>query len=187
MKVLRSTPCHVLLRSRQNRFDRRDPDGLPRCPTEVLGFERPLENGLTGSARKGRQPSGSAQTIVNRVTEYEIHEGKLELTVEGADKLWALKSHLTVPLDDITGVRPVADAQAEISGGVKLAGSRIPGVIQAGSFVYSDGAMFWDVRRPGHAIVITLQHEHYQALVVDVEDPEAAVQEISQALATFRR
>ncbi|HVB54482.1 MAG TPA: hypothetical protein VNF24_09880 [Candidatus Acidoferrales bacterium] len=53
--------------------------------------------------------------------------------------------------------------------------------------VYSDGAMFWDVHRPGHAIVITLQHEHYRALVVDVDDPDAAVQEISQALATFRR
>ncbi len=120
------------------------------------------------------------------MTDYEIHDGKLELTVEGADKIWALKSHLTVPLDDITGVRSVVDAQAEISGGVKLGGSRIPGVIQAGSFVYSDGSMFWDVHRPGHAIEISLQHEHYRALVIDVEDSAAAVEEISQAIAASR-
>lgn len=119
------------------------------------------------------------------MTEYEIRDGKLELTVEGADKIWALKSQLTVPLEDITGVRAVADAQVEISGGVKLGGSRIPRVIQAGSFVYADGAMFWDVHRPGHAIVISLQHEHYRALVVDVEDSAAAAQEISQALTAF--
>lgn len=46
--------------------------------------------------------------------------------------------------------------------------------------------MFWDVHHPGHAIVISLQHEHYRALVVDVEDSAAAAQEISQALTAFR-
>lgn len=64
---------------------------------------------------------------------------------------------------------------------MKMAGTRIPGVIQAGSFAYADGAVFWDVHRPGYAIEIALQHEHYRALVVDVQDPEVAVREIAKA------
>ncbi|MHB8324871.1 MAG: hypothetical protein ACYDEA_09530 [Candidatus Dormibacteria bacterium] len=121
------------------------------------------------------------------MTEYTIEDGKLELTIEGADKLWALRSHLSIPLADITAVRSVADAQAEIRGGIKVGGARIPGVIQAGSFHYSDGSIFWDVHRPGHAIEISLEHEHYRALVVDVQEPEAAAAEISQAAADSRR
>jgi hypothetical protein len=42
--------------------------------------------------------------------------------------------------------------------------------------------VFWDVHRPGHAIVLSLQHEHYSKLVIDVEDPQAAVAEIRAAL-----
>lgn len=116
------------------------------------------------------------------MTEYEIRDGSLILTVEGMDKLWALRSHLTVPLQDITGVRVDANAQADISGGLKVGGTRIPGVLQAGSFHNSEGSIFWDVHRPGHAIVISLQHEHYKQLVVDVTDPEAAVNEITAAI-----
>lgn len=115
------------------------------------------------------------------MTEYEIRDGILELTVEGADKLWALRSHLSIPLRDITGVRSDPEAGSGISG-VKVAGARIPGVLQAGTFVGSDGMMFWDVHRPGHAIRISLQHEHYKQLVVDVADPEAAASEIQGAL-----
>ena len=74
--------------------------------------------------------------------EYRIADGTLELTVEGTDKLWALRRHLTVPLADVTDVRPVADALAEIRGGFKVGGARIPGVMHAGSFAYSDGSMF---------------------------------------------
>ena len=62
-----------------------------------------------------------------------------------------------------------------------MAGARIPGVLQAGTFVDSEGMVFWDVHRPGHAIVISLEHEHYKQLIIDVADPERAAQEISEA------
>lgn len=116
------------------------------------------------------------------MTDYRIADDALELTVEGADKLWALRSHLTVPLSDVIGVRADPDAGASFGGGVKLAGSRIPGILQAGTFVGSEGVVFWDVHRPGHAIVISLRHEHYRELVLDVADPERAVAEIGAAI-----
>jgi len=120
------------------------------------------------------------------VTEYTITGSTLELTVEGMDKLWALRSHLSIPLHDITEVHSEPNKGVEALSGVKVAGARIPGVLQAGTFAGTDGLMFWDVHRPGHAIVISLEHEHYRALVVDVQDPDTAAAEIGQAAANSR-
>ncbi|MHB1638641.1 MAG: hypothetical protein ACYCUD_02235 [Candidatus Dormibacteria bacterium] len=116
------------------------------------------------------------------MTDYKITDQVLELTIQGADRLWAMRSHLTIPLADITEVSCDQAAVDPLRGGLKAGGARIPGVIQAGSFHNANGWIFWDVHRPGHALVISLQHEHYQRLVVDVEDPEQAAAAITQAL-----
>jgi hypothetical protein len=115
------------------------------------------------------------------MTEYQIEGDTLKLTVEGMDKLWALRSHLSIPLRDISEV--VADPERGAGGfsGVKLGGARIPGILQAGTFLGAGGMVFWDVHQPGHAIVISLEHEHYKQLVIDVPDPEAAAKEIQEA------
>jgi hypothetical protein len=115
------------------------------------------------------------------MTEYEIEGDTLKLTVEGMDRVWSLRSHLAIPLSDITDVRADPERGAGALTGVKVVGSRIPGVLQAGTFVGSEGMVFWDVHRPGHAIVISLEHEHYKQLIIDVADPATAAQEISEA------
>ncbi len=115
------------------------------------------------------------------MTEYRIEGDTLQLTVEGTDKLWSLRSHLSVPLSDITDVKADPERGAGALTGFKVAGARIPGVLQAGTFMDSEGMVFWDVHRPGHAIVISLEHEHYKQLIVDVADPASAAQEISEA------
>ncbi len=121
------------------------------------------------------------------MTEYTVEGGVLHLTVEGMDKLWALRSHLQIPLADITGVEARPDIQGgTFSSGLKVAGARIPGVFQAGTFVGADGMVFWDVHGQGKAIVISLQHEHYNQLVVDVADPQAAADEIGSAVRASR-
>jgi hypothetical protein len=115
------------------------------------------------------------------MTEYQIEGDTLQLTVEGMDKVWALRSHLSIPLRDITDVKADPERGAGALTGIKVGGSRIPGVLQAGTFLDSDGMVFWDVHRPGHAIVISLEHEHYKQLIIDVADPATAAQEISEA------
>lgn len=45
-------------------------------------------------------------------------------------------------------------------------------------------AVVRDLHCPGRELVISLQHEQYSKLVVDVEDPEQAVAEIRQAIAS---
>lgn len=111
-----------------------------------------------------------------------IAEGKLTLHVRGADKLWAFKSSLEIPLVHITGVRADADAARGWYHGIRMPGTSVPGVITAGTF-YQDGKrVFWDVHHPEKAIIIELHDERYNELVVEVEDPEEAVRVIREAL-----
>jgi hypothetical protein len=111
-----------------------------------------------------------------------IAEGKLTLHVRGADKLWALKSSLEIPLVHITGVRADSEAARGRYHGIRMPGTNVPGVITAGTF-YQDGKrIFWDVHHPEKTIVIDLHDERYNELIVEVDDPEAAVRLIQNAL-----
>jgi len=111
-----------------------------------------------------------------------VGEGKLTLRVHGADKLWAFKSTLEIPLVHIAGVRADPEIARGLWHGVRMPGTNIPGVITAGTF-YQDGKrIFWDVHNPANTVVITLRDERYDELVVEVSDPPAALKMIQDAL-----
>jgi len=111
-----------------------------------------------------------------------IGEGKLTLRVQGADKLWAFKSTLEIPLVHIAGVRADPEIARGCWHGVRMPGTNIPGVITAGTF-YQDGKrIFWDVHNPANTVVITLRDERYDELVVEVSDPPAALKMIQDTL-----
>jgi hypothetical protein len=108
----------------------------------------------------------------------EIKDDVLHLTVEGMDKVWALKSELSIPLSHITGIRIDTEVVHAWWHGFKLPGSNIPGVLTAGTF-YQDGRrVFWDIHHPEEAIIISLDHESYGELVIEVENPDAFVAEL---------
>jgi len=111
-----------------------------------------------------------------------IAEGKLTLHVRGADRLWAFKSTLEIPLVHIAGVRADAEIARGWYHGIKAPGTNVPGVITAGTF-YQDGKrIFWDVHHPEKTIVISLHDERYSQLVVEVDDPDGAIKLIQSAL-----
>jgi hypothetical protein len=65
--------------------------------------------------------------------------------------------------------------------GLRLLGTSVPGVIAAGSF-YDGEWLFMDVHNHAQAVKIELDHEHYAALIVEVEDPAATVSTINAAV-----
>jgi hypothetical protein len=63
-----------------------------------------------------------------------------------------------------------------------MPGTNIPGVLTAGTF-YQDGRrVFWDVHNPDNTVVIELRDERYNELIVEVADPQTAVEMVKGAL-----
>ncbi|MDX3387545.1 hypothetical protein PV682_39800 [Streptomyces niveiscabiei] len=111
-----------------------------------------------------------------------IDGGNLVVVIEGLDKLWAFKGSLTIPLANVRG----ATADPGISTdpkGIRAPGSHVPGVITAGTFHQDGEKIFWDVKDPSKAVVIELSDERYTRLVLQVDDPRAAVALVENALA----
>ena len=115
------------------------------------------------------------------MVDLSIAESKLTLHIGGVDKLWAFKSSLEIPLVHIAGVRADPEAARGWYHGI-----RMPGTCPESSrqeFSYQDGKrVFWDVHNPEKTIVIHLHDERYNELLVEVDNPDAAVKLIQNAL-----
>jgi len=96
-------------------------------------------------------------------------------SVEGLDKLWALRSRLEIPLAHITDVEANADQVGRWWHGLKLVGTDVPGLFAAGTFYYHGELVFWDVHDPAKTIIVSLVHERYKKLIMEVADPLVVV------------
>ena len=106
------------------------------------------------------------------MVDLSIASGNLELHVRGADKLWALKSSLEIPLRHIAGIRADPSVAHGWWHGIRLPGTNIPGVLTAGTFYQHGKRVFWDVHNPENTVVIELRDERYDELIVEVADPQ---------------
>lgn len=107
---------------------------------------------------------------------------RMVFEVEGWDKILALKSRLEIPLGHIKSARADDDAARGWWHGVRLGGADLPGVITAGTFYRKGRLVFFDTHKPENTIVVDLEHEHYDQLVLQVRDPQAAVRSITEAI-----
>jgi hypothetical protein len=118
----------------------------------------------------------------NNMVDLSISGGNLVLHVRGADKLWAFKSSLEIPLAHIAEIRADPAIAHGRWHGLRMPGTNIPGVLTAGTF-YQDGKrVFWDVHNPENTVVIELKDERYNQLIVEVADPKAAVELVKAGL-----
>src|ERR1700733_10864157 len=132
------------------------------------------------SRRQGRiftKETGGATMV-----DLSISSGNLVLHVRGADKLWAFKSSLEIPVAHVAEVRPDPVIARAWWHGIRMPGTSIVGVLTAGTF-YQDGKrVFWDVHNPDQTVVIGLKDERYNQLIVEVADPIAALELVKDAL-----
>jgi len=114
------------------------------------------------------------------MVDLSISGGNLRLDVRGADKLWAFKSSLEIPLQHVAGIQADPAIARGWWHGWRVPGTNIPGVITAGTF-YQDGKrVFLDVHNPDNTVVIELRDERYNQLVVEVADPRTGVALLEQ-------
>jgi hypothetical protein len=102
--------------------------------------------------------------------------------VEGLHQLWTLRTRLEVPLAHVSAVEINHEQVGNWWHGFKLLGTEMPGVLAAGTFVYHGQMVFWDVRDPAKTIIISLEHEFYKKLIVEVADPAATAEMLQAAL-----
>jgi hypothetical protein len=116
------------------------------------------------------------------MVDLSISAENLVVRVRGADKLWAFKGSLEIPLAHIAEIRADSARGRGWGHGLRLPGTNIPGVLTAGTF-YQDGKrVFWDVHKPDNTVVIKLKDERYNELIVEVADPKAAVELVTTAM-----
>jgi hypothetical protein len=115
-------------------------------------------------------------TLVN------VSDGKFVLEVEGWDKLWSLKSHLSIPIKHVVRVYADSTIAEPWWKGLRIAGTHVPGVIAAGTFYHHGDWVFWDVHHPENVVVIDLRDERYAKLIIEVQDPADTVARLEAAL-----
>jgi len=111
-----------------------------------------------------------------------VEGNRAVFNVEGMHKLWSLRSQLEIPLQHITDVEVNHEQVGRWWHGFKLIGTDVPGVFGAGMFLYHGEVVFWDVRDPENAIIVSLEHETYKKLIVEVADPAATVKTLKTAV-----
>ncbi len=118
------------------------------------------------------------------MTKLEIDGNDLVVHVQGLDVLLAFKSELRIPLSHVEGIARAGD---ELQGpkGLRVPGIAIPG-LWVGTFYGEDGRAFWDVSGGANAIAIYLRDDRFSKLVIDVDDPTAAIALVTRAAATPR-
>lgn len=112
----------------------------------------------------------------------EIQDNLLILNVQGWDRLWAFKSHMEIPLENVSHAYVDPSISLGWWQGIRAPGTHIPGLIVAGTF-YKDGKrIFWDVKNAENILIIDLNDERYHQLIVEVENPTEVAQQIQTVI-----
>jgi len=111
-----------------------------------------------------------------------IHGDRVRFRVEGLDKLWAFRSELDIPLSHIAGVEADPEQVGRWWHGIKVMGTDVPGFFAAGTFIYHGELVFWNVRHPEQTIIVSLAHERYKKLIVEVENPVSTATMLRDAI-----
>ena len=111
-----------------------------------------------------------------------IEGDRAVFNVEGLHKLWSFRSRIEIPLTHITDVEANAEQAGRWWHGFKLVGTDVPGLFAAGTFYYHGEMVFWDVQDPAHTVIVSLEHERYKKLIIEVSDVPATVARLRDAL-----
>jgi hypothetical protein len=95
--------------------------------------------------------------------------------IKGIHKLWAFRHKITVLKENIVSVRPNPDALKNGWKGLRLLGTSLPFLFAAGIFYQQGKKVFWDVSKEKNCIVVELNNSTFSQLVIEVENPEAAM------------
>ena len=114
----------------------------------------------------------------------KIENDQLIITVQGMRKLFSLKSEVAIHLDNITSVQGGLQWKElpQILKSVRAGGTRISSFYFGGTFFQEGNKAFYDVKNQEDAVVIGIKDEDFDTVIIGVDNCEAAVKLIQQAL-----
>jgi hypothetical protein len=108
------------------------------------------------------------------------HDDRLLVRPVGLVRVWALSTGAEVPVTSVVDVG--VSRPGDVARGLGWRGTRLPGIMTAGTFRMHGDRDLWMVGRNETVLVIELVGEHYRHLVLGVEDPEAATEALRAAM-----
>ena len=109
-----------------------------------------------------------------------VHDDRLLVRPVGLVRFWALSRGVDVPITSVIDVG-VHDRKGLLRGWW-APGTYLPGVMTAGTFRSRGDKDLWMVGRTDKVLVIELTGENHRHVIVQVEDPEAAVAALKAAM-----
>ena len=107
-----------------------------------------------------------------------VDNNAVTVSLSGVEKAEALHGDVSVPRTAVVSVRVVPDGLDEVHG-LRMPGTALPGVIMVGTWRDKQGVTFAVCHGRQPAVVLELTGQHYDRLVVTVENPG----EVAAALA----
>ncbi|MCL4540827.1 MAG: hypothetical protein M1396_00560, partial [Chloroflexi bacterium] len=94
--------------------------------------------------------------------------------------------NLTIPLEHVESVeydpQTVKQELDAFWTETYIPGTPLPAGSLAGSYSEHGQRIFWDVHHPERAVMISLAHNKYDKVIVEVSNPEETIQKITSAL-----
>jgi hypothetical protein len=102
-----------------------------------------------------------------------VHDDRVTIDLDGADRLWCLASHLEVPMEHITSARVASRSELVKQLSWRTLGAYWPGVVATGWYMMRDrpGArQFWCVYRDSQVLVIDTDLDRPARVVIQHPD-----------------
>ena len=103
----------------------------------------------------------------------DVADGALVVRPRGLNRLCAMKGEVRVPVAAIGEVRGEVDRKS-VPGGLRLPGTYVPGLIQAGTYRTRGEKSFWLVGQADKVTVVECPGARYERLVLQLDDDAAA-------------
>lgn len=116
----------------------------------------------------------------------QIEADQIHFIVKGIHKFFTFKNKITVPKKNLVSVKFDPEEIKGIWKGIRVLGTHVPGVIRAGTYSHAKKFQFWDVTRFGKAIIVELANSKYEKLIIEVDDPITAKEQIERCIQESR-
>ncbi len=109
----------------------------------------------------------------------EIQDHHYVFHIKGMHKIWALRSKVIVPKENVVKAYQDQEELHKFCG--FRVGTYVPFVIIAGTYYLKGKKNFWDMTREKNTIIVALKNHYYNKLYIEVENPENCLSLLNQS------